>query len=73
MLLTLISNGNDVYIKPEIVLLVLEIDEVNDVTKETVHFSRIFTKDLVMGEDVPNWIDVKESAETIYNSLRKRK
>jgi len=73
MLLTLISNGNPVYVKPDIVLMFLEIDEKNEETGTDVHFTRIFTKDLNMGEGIPSWIDVKESVETIYSIFRKRK
>ena len=72
MLLTLISNGNPVYIRPDIILMFLEIDEKNEKTGAAEHFTRIFTKDLNMGESIPNWIDVEESVKTICSGLHKK-
>ena len=68
MILTLAINDYPVYVNTDLIAFMTEEDYV-DKKKGKVHFTRIYLKAIKLPEDVPNWVDVKESVKSIVKQM----
>lgn len=71
MQLTLLLTDNPVYVNPEYIAFITEED--TEENKKKVHFSRIYVKNFGLPENIPNWIDVKESVQVIVRKMNAAK
>lgn len=73
MVLTFSTNGNQLYVDSENIAIATEEEYTDEKTKETVKFTRVYLKGIEFPEEIPNWVDVKESAKVIANRMKTNK
>lgn len=63
------ANGKAAIIDPELIMFAEDCDG-NDKDGNLVHFTRLYLKQPLPGEDGTSWIDIRESVEKIAKMIK---